>query len=96
MRSRIWIVSQPMEEPERPQPMLVDAASAEFDQSKRKAIFVQVAQTILHNDYLTFLFWNPTREVASDRAQAIRHDVTGIWRYEEMWLEAGHEFDRRA
>ncbi len=67
---------------------LVDQAHGELDNVKRKADYVEIQQLVLDNVYQTFLFWSPTREVASRRLHGIRHDATSIWRYEEMWLSA--------
>jgi peptide/nickel transport system substrate-binding protein len=65
---------------------LCDQAHVELDRAKRKALYVQIQQLILDNYYLTYLFWNPTREVAARRLQGIRHDGTNIWLYDQMWL----------
>jgi peptide/nickel transport system substrate-binding protein len=65
---------------------LTDQAAVELDQQKRKALYVQIQQMVLDRYYQSFLLWNPTREVASNKLNNIVHDATGIWRYEEMWL----------
>ena len=66
---------------------LVDDAHSELDNAKRKTLYVQIQQAVLDNCYQTFLLWSSTKEVASRRLQGIKHDATGIWRYEGMWLE---------
>jgi peptide/nickel transport system substrate-binding protein len=67
---------------------LVEQSQRELDPAKRKALFVAIQQHVLDQYYQAFLFWDPTREVASKKLHNIAHDGTSIWVYSGMWLEA--------
>jgi peptide/nickel transport system substrate-binding protein len=67
---------------------LVDQALGEFDQQKRKAIYVKIQQMILDNYYQTFLFWNPRADVASKKLNGIVFDATNIWMFDKLSLSA--------
>ncbi len=67
---------------------MVDQSRRELDPAKPKTLFVEIQQQVLDNYYQAFLFWDPTREVASRKLENVRHDRTSIWFYSDMWLEA--------
>ena len=65
---------------------LCDQAHVDLDRPSRKALYVRIQQLILDKYYLTYLLWNPTREVAARQLKGVRHDGTNIWLYDQMWL----------
>jgi peptide/nickel transport system substrate-binding protein len=66
---------------------LMDALHAEMDPAKRKGEFVRVEQMVNNGYFDSSLIRTPTKEVASKRLHGLRRDGTGIWLYQEMWLD---------
>src|SRR5690606_8938669 len=66
---------------------MVEAARAESDPDKRRAIYGKLQQSVLDDYLLSPLFWLPIREGASRKLQGFRREASTSWFYDSVWLQ---------
>lgn len=66
---------------------MIDDARATTDVAKRKARYKELAETLLDESYMIFLFNRPAIQAARENVRSIGQDVGGAWLFAETWLE---------